>query len=90
MGSRGLCNFIFNMLKNNNRKTTLSNYNSVHQKHPSRDLVFFVARELLAVTCEMQFPDQGWNPGPLHWEHRASDSGTPGRSPNAFSIKNTN
>ena len=90
MGSRGLCNFIFHMLKNNNKKKTLSSYNSVHQKYPSRDLVFFEAHELLAVVCEMQFPDQGWNPGPLHWEHRASDSGTPGRSPNAFSIKNTN
>ena len=26
------------------------------------------ARELLVVTCGIQFPDQGWNPGPLHWE----------------------
>ena len=27
-----------------------------------------VACELLVVTCGIQFPDQGSNPGPLHWE----------------------
>ena len=36
---------------------------------------------LLAAACEIQFPDQGSNPGPLPWELRASASGPPGRSP---------
>ena len=27
-----------------------------------------VAWGLLAVACRIKFPDQGWNPGPLHWE----------------------
>ena len=25
--------------------------------------------KLLAVHMESQFPDQGWNPSPQHWEH---------------------
>ena len=30
-----------------------------------------VAYELLAVACGISFPDQGLNPGPPDWEHRA-------------------
>ena len=35
----------------------------------------------LVVACEIQFPDQGSNPGPLHWEHGISTTGPPGKSP---------
>ena len=28
-----------------------------------------------------KFPDQGLNPGPLHWEHGVLDTGPPGKSP---------
>ena len=34
---------------------------------------------LLAVVCRIQFPDQGLNPGPLHWEHRVLTTGPPGK-----------
>ena len=34
----------------------------------------------LVVTCGISFPDQGSNPGPLHWEHGVLDSGPPGKS----------
>ena len=30
--------------------------------------------------CGIQFPDQGSNPGPLHWEHGVLPIGPPGRS----------
>ena len=29
-----------------------------------------MALKLLVTTCGIQFPDQGLNPGPLHWECR--------------------
>ena len=34
--------------------------------------------ELLVVACGIQFPDQGSNPGPLHWEHGVLATGPPG------------
>ena len=34
----------------------------------------------LAAACEIKFPDQGLNPGPLHWEHRVLASGSPGKA----------
>ena len=30
--------------------------------------------------CRIQFPDQGSNPGPLHWEHGVLPTGPPGKS----------
>ena len=30
--------------------------------------------------CGIQFPDQGWNPGPLHWERGVPLTGPPGKS----------
>ena len=41
--------------------------------------VLVAARELLAVACEIKFPDQGLNLGPLHWEHRILANGSPPR-----------
>ena len=32
------------------------------------------------------FPNQGSNPGPLHWEHRVLATGPPGNSPNLESL----
>ena len=32
--------------------------------------------------CGIQFPDQGSNPGPMHWEHRVLTTVPPGKSPN--------
>ena len=32
----------------------------------------------LVVACGIQFPDQGWNLGPLHWEQGVSATGPPG------------
>ena len=44
-------------------------------------------RDLLAVACKLlvaayriYFPDQGFNSGPLHWEHGVSAPGPPGKS----------
>ena len=31
-------------------------------------------------TCGILFPDQGSNPGPLHWEHGVLATGPPGKS----------
>ena len=39
-----------------------------------------VACGLLVVACEIQFPDQGSNLGPLHWEFRVLATGPPGKS----------
>ena len=43
--------------------------------------VFVVACRLLAVACGIQFPNQGLNLGPLHWERRALATRPPGKSP---------
>ena len=34
----------------------------------------------LVAAYGVQFPDQGWNPGPLHLEHGVLDTGPPGKS----------
>ena len=39
-----------------------------------------VARKLLVVVCGIYLPDQGSNPGPLHWEHEVLATGPPGKS----------
>ena len=36
--------------------------------------------EVLVAACGIQFPDQGWNPGPLHWEHGVLATGPPEKS----------
>ena len=41
---------------------------------------FVAAFELLVTAHGIQFPDQGWNPGPLHWELRVLATGPPGKS----------
>ena len=43
--------------------------------------ILAVAFELLVVACEVWFPDQGSNWGPLHWEHGVSATGPPRKSP---------
>ena len=43
-----------------------------------------VACELLTVVCGIQFPDQGLNPGPLHWENRFLATGPPRMSHNCL------
>ena len=40
---------------------------------------------LLVVACRIQFPDQGLNPGTLHWKHRVLATGLPGKSPLLYS-----
>ena len=37
-----------------------------------------VACELLVAACGILFSDQGWNPGPLDWEHGVLATGPPG------------
>ena len=37
-----------------------------------------VAFELLVAACGIQFPDQGLNLDPLHWEHGVLATGPPG------------
>ena len=44
------------------------------------------AYELLAAACGIYFPDQGSNPGPLHWERGVLATGPRG-SPQTF-LKN--
>ena len=43
--------------------------------------VFAMACKLLTVACEIDFANQGLNPGPLHWEHGVLVAGPPGKSP---------
>ena len=42
--------------------------------------VFVAACELIVVACGIPFPDQGLNPGPLHWEHKIFTTGPPEKS----------
>ena len=37
--------------------------------------------------CGIQFPDQGSNPGPLPWEHRALATGSTGKSQGRISVQ---
>ena len=43
--------------------------------------LFIWLPRVLAVVCGTYFPDQGLNPGPLHWEHGTLATGPPGKSP---------
>ena len=51
-----------------------------------RSSVFLVAcrtfscSDLFVVACGIQFPDQGLNLGPLHWEHGVLATGPPGKT----------
>ena len=53
--------------------------------YQGQDLFFcfflVAASELLVVTCGIQFPDQGLNPGPVHQEREALTTGPPGKFP---------
>lgn len=42
--------------------------------------VLVAAYELLVAVCGIEFPDQGSNLGPLHWEHRVLATGQSGKS----------
>ena len=42
--------------------------------------LFLWLHQVLAVAWEVEFPAQGSNPGPLHWEHAVLTSGPPGNS----------
>ena len=35
---------------------------------------------VLVIAYGINFPDQGSNPGPLHWEHGVMDTGAPKKS----------
>lgn len=36
---------------------------------------------ILVAVCGIWFPDEGSNPGPLHWEHSVFATGPPGKTP---------
>ena len=42
--------------------------------------IFVAACKLLVVACGIWFPDQGSNPGPLHWESGVLPTGPPRKS----------
>ena len=42
---------------------------------------------LLIAAYGIQFPDQGWNPGPLPWEYRILATGPPGKSLDSLLIE---
>ena len=44
--------------------------------------LFIWLHRVLAVVCGIQFPNQGSNPGPQHWEMRVLATGPPGQSLN--------
>ena len=43
--------------------------------------------DLFVVACGIQFPDQGSNLQPLHWEHRVLATGPPAKSPDMGDCK---
>ena len=43
-------------------------------------LFTYLAVPSLSCTCGIQFPGQGSNPGPLHWERGVLATGSPGKS----------
>ena len=45
---------------------------------------FVWLRWVLVAACEIEFPDQGWNLGPLHWEHKVLAIGPPVKSLNVI------
>ena len=47
------------------------------------DTVFYLFIFFGLATCGI-FPNQGWNPCPLHWEHRVLTTEPPGKSPSAL------
>ena len=42
--------------------------------------LFTCLHQVLVVAWRIQFPDQGSNPGHLHWEYRVLATGPPGKS----------
>ena len=51
--------------------------------------IFVATFQLLVVACGVSFPDQGSNPGPLHWECRVLTTGPPGKSLHGIFINRT-
>ena len=49
--------------------------------------VFVAACRVFIAACRIQFPDQGSNPGPLHWERGVLTTGPPGKSPFYYKFK---
>ena len=44
-----------------------------------------MAYKLLVAACGIYFPDQGLNPGPLHWDSRVLATGPPGKFLKSYS-----
>ena len=51
----------------------------------TQDLLI-LACELLVVVCGIEFPDQGLNMRPQHWEYRVLATGPPGKSQAYFLV----
>ena len=49
----------------------------LHQVLVTACRIFSWGIQLLSAECGIQFPDQGSNPGPLHWEHKVLATGPP-------------
>lgn len=51
--------------------------------------LMFIYLAVLSPSCSTQslLPDQGQNPGPLHWDHRVATPGPPGKSPKEINFK---
>ena len=47
-------------------------------------LFIYWAASVLVVAYGIWFPDQGWNPGPLHWGHGVLATGQPGKPKRCF------
>ena len=45
-----------------------------------KKIIYFWLCQVLVVPCGIQFPDQGSNPSPLHWEHGVIATGSLGTS----------
>ena len=50
------------------------------QEAAGRLLLFMWLQQILVAACGIQFPDQGSNPDPLHWEQGVLATGPPGKS----------
>ena len=63
------------LIKRNELHKTETMFSSFKKKY-----LFLWLSQVLVAACGIQFPDQGLNPSPLHWELGVLATGPPGKS----------
>ena len=70
------------LIKRNELHKTETMFSSFKKKY-----LFLWLSQVLVAACGIQFPDQGLNPSPLHWELGVLATGPPGKSQNGCLFK---